>query len=52
MKSAQGSSCLIGLQVELKVYKQKVRHLLYEHKIEVQQLKEAAEKALAEPWHP
>eukprot|EP00668_Euglena_longa_P014173 GGOE01018149.1.p1 GENE.GGOE01018149.1~~GGOE01018149.1.p1 ORF type:complete len:459 (+),score=236.31 GGOE01018149.1:82-1458(+) len=35
-------------QVELTVYKQKVRHLLYEHKVEVQQLKEAAEKALAE----
>lgn len=35
-------------QVEMKVYKQKVRHLLYEHKVQVQQLKESGEKALAE----
>jgi|UniRef100_A0A7S4LKJ4 hypothetical protein len=35
-------------QVEMKVYKQKVRHLLYEHKVQVKQLKESGEKALAE----
>eukprot|EP00755_Sulcionema_specki_P037813 Sspe_Gene.109696::Locus_89859_Transcript_1_1_Confidence_1.000_Length_594::g.109696::m.109696 len=27
-------------QVEMKVYKQKVRHLLYEHKVQVQELQE------------
>eukprot|EP01012_Entosiphon_sulcatum_P007331 TRINITY_DN136_c0_g1_i1.p1 TRINITY_DN136_c0_g1~~TRINITY_DN136_c0_g1_i1.p1 ORF type:complete len:464 (+),score=156.06 TRINITY_DN136_c0_g1_i1:48-1439(+) len=35
-------------QVEMKVYKQKVRHLLYEHTMDVQHLKEGGEKALAE----
>jgi myosin heavy subunit len=35
-------------QVEMKVYKQKVRHLLYEHKVQVQALTESAENALAE----
>ena len=33
-------------QVEMKVYKQKVRHLLYEHKVQVAQLKTEAERAL------
>ena len=33
-------------QVEMKVYKQKVRHLLYEHKVHVAQLKTEAERAL------
>ncbi|KAJ9461727.1 Growth arrest-specific protein 8-like protein [Diplonema papillatum] len=33
-------------QVEMKVYKQKVRHLLYEHKAQVSQLKTEAERAL------
>eukprot|EP01062_Namystynia_karyoxenos_P067471 TRINITY_DN61436_c0_g1_i1.p2 TRINITY_DN61436_c0_g1~~TRINITY_DN61436_c0_g1_i1.p2 ORF type:complete len:448 (+),score=256.05 TRINITY_DN61436_c0_g1_i1:92-1435(+) len=32
-------------QVEMKVYKQKVRHLLYEHKVEIAQLKTEAERA-------
>merc|ERR1719247_3497944 len=33
-------------QVEIKVYKQKVKHLLYEHQNNVAQLKEASEMAL------
>merc|ERR1711998_595412 len=33
-------------QVEIKVYKQKVKHLLYEHQNNVAQLKEASELAL------
>eukprot|EP00754_Rhynchopus_humris_P007249 Rhum_TRINITY_DN13385_c1_g1::Rhum_TRINITY_DN13385_c1_g1_i2::g.59662::m.59662/K19942/GAS8; growth arrest-specific protein 8 len=33
-------------QVEMKVYMQKVRHLLYEHKVQVAQLKTEAERAL------
>jgi len=33
-------------QVEIKVYKQKVKHLLYEHQNNVAQLKEAGEMAL------
>lgn len=33
-------------QVEMKVYKQKVRHLLYDHKTEVQQAKVASDTAL------
>eukprot|EP01064_Diplonema_japonicum_P031273 TRINITY_DN5533_c0_g1_i3.p1 TRINITY_DN5533_c0_g1~~TRINITY_DN5533_c0_g1_i3.p1 ORF type:complete len:535 (+),score=175.78 TRINITY_DN5533_c0_g1_i3:1174-2778(+) len=33
-------------QVEMKVYKQKVRHLLYENKVQVAQLKTEAERAL------
>jgi len=33
-------------QVEIKVYKQKVKHLLYEHQSNVAQLKEAGEMAL------
>lgn len=32
-------------QVEMKVYKQKVRHLLYEHKVQIAQLKTEAERA-------
>lgn len=35
-------------QIELKVYKQKVRHLLYEHKMQVQEVKARSEKELAE----
>lgn len=33
-------------QVEMKVYKQKVRHLLYEHKMEVEDLREKSEQDL------
>ena len=33
-------------QVEIKVYKQKVKHLLYEHQNNVSQLKEEQERAL------
>lgn len=33
-------------QVELKVYKQKVRHLLYEHKVQIDELKTESERAL------
>eukprot|EP01065_Artemidia_motanka_P015770 TRINITY_DN1949_c2_g1_i1.p1 TRINITY_DN1949_c2_g1~~TRINITY_DN1949_c2_g1_i1.p1 ORF type:complete len:468 (+),score=210.33 TRINITY_DN1949_c2_g1_i1:66-1469(+) len=33
-------------QVEMKVYKQKVRHLLYEHKMQVEELREKSEQAL------
>eukprot|EP01063_Lacrimia_lanifica_P020331 TRINITY_DN27659_c0_g1_i1.p1 TRINITY_DN27659_c0_g1~~TRINITY_DN27659_c0_g1_i1.p1 ORF type:complete len:453 (+),score=259.31 TRINITY_DN27659_c0_g1_i1:67-1425(+) len=33
-------------QVEMKVYKQKVRHLLYEHKVQIAQLNTEAERAL------
>ena len=32
--------------MEIKVYKQKVKHLLYEHQNNVAQLKEASEMAL------
>lgn len=33
-------------QVEIKVYKQKVRHLLYEHKLQVQEIRMESDKAL------
>lgn len=33
-------------QVEMKVYKQKVRHLLYDHRVAVQQLKDESDAAL------
>jgi myosin heavy subunit len=33
-------------QVEMKVYKQKVRHLLYEHKVQIAELKTESERAL------
>eukprot|EP01060_Flectonema_neradi_P025295 TRINITY_DN34111_c0_g1_i1.p1 TRINITY_DN34111_c0_g1~~TRINITY_DN34111_c0_g1_i1.p1 ORF type:complete len:480 (+),score=164.77 TRINITY_DN34111_c0_g1_i1:120-1442(+) len=35
-------------QVEMKVYKQKVRHLLYEHKVQLQELREKSEQQLLE----
>eukprot|EP01064_Diplonema_japonicum_P038005 TRINITY_DN9079_c0_g1_i1.p1 TRINITY_DN9079_c0_g1~~TRINITY_DN9079_c0_g1_i1.p1 ORF type:complete len:493 (+),score=144.08 TRINITY_DN9079_c0_g1_i1:80-1480(+) len=35
-------------QVEMKVYKQKVRHLLYEHKVQLQELQEKSEAQLGE----
>jgi len=38
--------CVPCAQVEIKVYKQKVKHLLYEHQNNVAQLKEAGEMAL------
>eukprot|EP00756_Hemistasia_phaeocysticola_P023844 Hpha_TRINITY_DN15915_c6_g1::TRINITY_DN15915_c6_g1_i1::g.73326::m.73326/K19942/GAS8; growth arrest-specific protein 8 len=40
-------------QVEMKVYKQKVRHLLYEHKMQVEELRDKSEQALrtAEAHH-
>ncbi|KAJ9439760.1 Growth arrest-specific protein 8, partial [Diplonema papillatum] len=35
-------------QVEMKVYKQKVRHLLYEQKVQLQELREKSEQQLGE----
>eukprot|EP01061_Rhynchopus_euleeides_P038802 TRINITY_DN66541_c0_g1_i1.p1 TRINITY_DN66541_c0_g1~~TRINITY_DN66541_c0_g1_i1.p1 ORF type:complete len:490 (+),score=231.52 TRINITY_DN66541_c0_g1_i1:55-1470(+) len=35
-------------QVEMKVYKQKVRHLLYEHKVQIQELQERSEQQLGD----
>ena len=35
-------------QIELKVYKQKVRHLLYEHKMQVQEVRQRSEKELVD----
>ena len=35
-------------QVEMKVYKQKVRHLLYEHKVQLQELQERSEQQLVD----
>eukprot|EP01062_Namystynia_karyoxenos_P063147 TRINITY_DN55969_c0_g1_i1.p1 TRINITY_DN55969_c0_g1~~TRINITY_DN55969_c0_g1_i1.p1 ORF type:complete len:470 (+),score=264.20 TRINITY_DN55969_c0_g1_i1:94-1503(+) len=35
-------------QIEMKVYKQKVRHLLYEHKVQVQELRERSQEGLAD----